>query len=199
MLLTAQANGQHSLLSYSPSTKGWLNDPNGLIRIDETYHLFHQYSLETGGPTGLSWGHATSNDLVNWQEKDIALPYNVTHFENRYSGSAVYDRNNTSGLGTISSPPVVAIYTSHYGESSTFPDGSPAAGGTESQSLAFSLDKGETWKTYQANPVIKHPPSQYADQYRDFRDPKVFWYEPHSKWVMVVVLVHLRKALRPQI
>ena len=41
----------------------------------------------------------------------------------------------------------------------------------ESQSIAYSLDEGETWIKYQSNPVLKNP------GVRDFRDPKIIWHE----------------------
>ncbi|KAK7595058.1 hypothetical protein V9T40_001491 [Parthenolecanium corni] len=173
---------------------GWSNDPNGLVVVDEIKHLFFQYSPNSNQPQNLSWGHAISNDFVDWHDKGVALPYNSITKEERFSGSAVYDCNNTSSLGSNGGP-VVAIYTSNYAEDSTFPDGSPVTKGTQSQSLAFSTDKGMTWKNYSENPVIKHPPPKYADQWQNFRDPKAFWYEPHGKWVLVAVLSELKKAI----
>ena len=58
----------------------------------------------------------------------------------------------------------------------------------QKQNLAFSNDSGRTWKNYAGNPVadLSQP---------DFRDPKVFWYEPQRKWVMVAVLADERKAV----
>ena len=47
------------------------------------------------------------------------------------------------------------------------------------QSIAYSLDKGRSWTKYQGNPVLKNP------GIRDFRDPKVGWYEEGQKWIMV--------------
>lgn len=182
-----------SLLNYAPK-KGWLNDPNGLVYVDGTYHLFYQYSPDADQPKNIGWGHAVSHDLVDWQDRGVAIPYDAVAEEQRFSGSAVYDRRNTSGLGD-DRPPLVAVYTSSYGPNATFPDGSPAVSGTQSQSIAYSQDKGKTWHLYRANPVIKNPPLRYADQFRNFRDPKVFWYEAQKKWVMVLVLSLLRKAL----
>ena len=42
--------------------------------------------------------------------------------------------------------------------------------------MAYSTDRGRSWTKYAMNPILRH-----AD-----RDPKVFWYEPESKWVMIV-------------
>jgi fructan beta-fructosidase len=50
----------------------------------------------------------------------------------------------------------------------------------ETQSIAYSLDEGETWIKYQSNPVLKNP------GVRDFRDPKIIWYEPSKKWIVSI-------------
>src|SRR5210317_261671 len=87
----------------------WMNDPNGLVYHNGIYHLFYQYYPEdiVWGP--MHWGHATSKDLIYWEHKPIALYPD----ENGYifSGSAVVDKNNTSGFGTPDNPPLVAIFT----------------------------------------------------------------------------------------
>ena len=49
------------------------------------------------------------------------------------------------------------------------------------QSLAYSLDQGQTWIKYTNNPVIPNVAGQN-------RDPKVFWYAPGNKWVMALYL-----------
>lgn len=151
----------------------WINDPNGLVYINGKYHLYYQYYPKAINWGPMHWGHAISKDLLHWKELPIALyPDSLGYI---FSGSAVYDKNNTSGLGTKARPPVVAIFTHH----------DPAkekAGKTdvESQSIAFSLDEGITWTKFKGNPVVKNP------GVRDFRDPKVFWYAEQNKWVMVV-------------
>ncbi len=53
---------------------GWINDPHGLVHVDGRYHLFYQYV--PGEPVWtprLRWGHASSTDLVSWQEHDPAV------------------------------------------------------------------------------------------------------------------------------
>jgi sucrose-6-phosphate hydrolase SacC (GH32 family) len=76
------------------------------------------------------------------------------------------------------------------------PSGKSVNGGTQAQSIAYSVDEGLTWTTYDAaNPVIPLPPAPYQDQWRDFRDPFVFWHAPSSKWISVISLAQLRKVL----
>ena len=159
---------------FSPPEK-WMNDPNGLVYNNGIYHLFYQYYPEdiVWGP--MHWGHATSKDLINWENKPIALFPD----ENGYifSGSAVVDTNNTSGFGTQENPPLVAMFTYHN------PEGEKAGKKDfQTQGIAYSLDNGDTWTVYNRNPVIKN-----RKDIKDFRDPKVFWHEKSKQWIMVLV------------
>ncbi|MFM9273504.1 glycoside hydrolase family 32 protein [Pseudarthrobacter sp. NKDBFgelt] len=153
--------------------RNWLNDPNGLVYLNGTYHLFYQHNPFGPDWGNMSWGHATSRDLLHWEEHPVAIPCDER--EAIFSGSAVFDEHNTSGLGTAGNPPLVAIYTSAYSEPS------PLAG-RQAQSLAYSLDEGTTWTKYSGNPVLDRASA-------DFRDPKVFWYDggAGSYWVMAAV------------
>lgn len=150
----------------------WTNDPNGLVFANGLYHLFYQYNPDGMEWGHMSWGHAVSKDLVHWQNWPVAIPEGPEGMI--FSGSAVLDSFNTSGLGSASHPPLVAVYTSHY-----IPDPLHPEQYTQSQHIAYSLDGGHTWKKYAHNPVLDL-------HMRDFRDPKVFWYAPDSQWVMVV-------------
>ncbi|NCD71364.1 glycoside hydrolase family 32 protein [Mucilaginibacter agri] len=157
---------------FSPKAH-WMNDPNGMVYVNGTYHLFFQYNPSADVPGNIHWGHAISKDMVHWKELPVALYPDSLGLV--FSGSAVWDKNNTSGLGKSGHPPMVALYASHSVEKEK-------AGRTdvETQSLAYSTDEGKIWHKYKGNPVIKN----MGD--RDFRDPKVSWYEPQKKWVMVV-------------
>lgn len=179
--------------------KNWINDPNGLVFHKDKYHMFYQYN-PTGDVWGnISWGHAVSSDLMHWDE----LPVSLNAFDAPsgpltqlyYSGSAVTDYECTSGWGHPNNPPLVAVYTSHYTQDLTLPNNKTVRGGQESQSVAYSLDDGLTWIEHEDNPVILEPPSEYADQYQNFRDPFVFWYAPNKQWVMTVSLALQHKVL----
>lgn len=158
---------------FSPSEK-WMNDPNGLVYNDGWYHLFYQYYPDdiVWGP--MHWGHAMSRDLVHWEHKPIAL-YPDEHGL-IFSGSAVVDKNNTTGFGKNGETPLVAIFTYHSmeGEKEGRTD-------FQTQGIAYSLDNGVTWTKYEGNPVILN------QGIKDFRDPKVFWHEASSSWIMALV------------
>jgi beta-fructofuranosidase len=53
--------------------RGWLNDPNGLCRIDGRYHVFFQYNPDGPVHGNIHWGHVSSTDLLSWQEHPYAL------------------------------------------------------------------------------------------------------------------------------
>lgn len=148
--------------------RGWINDPNGLLYYEGEYHLFYQHNPYEREWENMHWGHAVSRDLIHWKELPTALY--PDEYGNMFSGTTVIDYENTSGFGTKNNPAMVAIYTADNPE-------------REVQCLAFSLDKGRTWTKYVDNPVID---SKEKWGSRDTRDPKVFWYKPINKWVMVL-------------
>ncbi|MFJ9036751.1 GH32 C-terminal domain-containing protein [Streptomyces sp. NPDC102406] len=148
--------------------KNWMNDPNGLVHYKGEYHLFYQYNPNGNSWGDMSWGHAVSTDLVHWKQLPLALSHDDK--EMVFSGSAVVDRDNTTGFGTKQNPPMVAIYTSV-----------DKATGIQAQALAHSTDRGRTWTKYRGNPVLDIGS-------KEFRDPKVQWYEPTKSWLMTVSL-----------
>jgi levanbiose-producing levanase len=155
--------------------KNWLNDPNGLVYHEGTYHAFYQYNPRGNSWGNMSWGHSTSTDLVHWEQQPVAME--ASPQEEIFSGSIVMDKNNASGLGSAQNPPMVALYTSAYGKNAALPQGAQA------QSVAFSLDNGSTWQKYKGNPVLNLAPTN-----NNFRDPKITWYEPGRYWVMTTVV-----------
>lgn len=149
--------------------RNWMNDPNGLFYYAGEYHLFYQYNPFGDKWGHMSWGHAVSPDLVHWQHLPLALP--EADGVMIFSGSAVVDWHNSSGFGQDGQPPMVAIYTGCRVDSD----------GIQYECIAYSNDKGRTWTKYAGNPVINR-------NSKDFRDPKVQWYEPTKSWIMTVSL-----------
>lgn len=141
---------------------GWMNDPNGMVYKDGEYHLFYQYNPYGSMWGNMHWGHAVSKDLISWEHLPVAIaPDGLGAI---FSGSCVVDKENTAGFGKDA---IVAFYTT--------------AGASQTQSMAYSLDNGRTFTKYAGNPVL-------TSSARDFRDPKVFWYEPTQKWIMILAV-----------
>lgn len=141
--------------------KFWLNDPNGLVYFDDEYHLFYQFNPYGPKWGHMSWGHAVSTDLIHWEELSPALY--PDELGDIFSGCIVIDKNNNTGFGKDA---MIAIYTS--------------SGTAQTQCIAYSLDKGRTFKKYEYNPVLVPD----NPDLKDFRDPKVFWHEASGKWIM---------------
>lgn len=143
---------------------GWMNDPNGMVYKDGEYHLYFQYNPYGSKWGNMHWGHAVSKDLVHWEHLDPAIARDpVGHI---FSGSSVVDKKNTAGFGKNA---IIAIYTNN------------SVNHDEVQCLAYSNDNGRTFTKYEGNPVLTP-----FDGLKDFRDPKVFWYEKGKCWYMIV-------------
>lgn len=146
--------------------KNWTNDPNGLVYFDGEYHLFYQYNPYANKWGHMSWGHAVSKDLKSWEH----LPVAIEEYVDAKGDSVMI----FSGSAVVNGDSIIAIYTSHKPTHQT-------------QSIAYSVDKGRTFKRYEGNPVLDIGR-------KDFRDPKVFWHEPDKKWVMAVVVPDMHKV-----
>ena len=168
-------------IHFSPE-KNWMNDPNGMVYYKGVYHLYFQHNPKGNVWGNMSWGHATSKDLVHWEQQPLAIAGDAE--EDVFSGSVVVDAKNTSGLGTAKNPPLIAVYTSAYKAGSEH-------AGLQAQSLAYSLDDGLTWTKYKNNPVLNRNSA-------NFRDPKVFWYtgkDGQGYWVMTAMEATDHKAV----
>lgn len=143
---------------------GWMNDPNGMVYKDGEYHLYFQYNPYGSKWGNMHWGHAVSKDMVHWENLDPAIARDpVGHI---FSGSSVVDKKNTAGFGKNA---IIAIYTNN------------SVNHDEVQCIAYSNDNGCTFTKYEGNPVLTP-----FDGLKDFRDPKVFWYEKGKCWYMIV-------------
>ena len=142
---------------HASTRRGWNNDPNGLVFAGGKYHLYYQYNPFGIQWGNMHWGHLESTDLVHWVEKPIAL-YQKTVGDMAFSGAGFVDFNNSAGLGRVTQ---FAAFTST---------------GRGGECIVYSKNGGLTFSELPENPVVKHRG----------RDPKILWYQPEQKWVMVV-------------
>ncbi|MDQ1123276.1 glycoside hydrolase family 32 protein [Microbacterium trichothecenolyticum] len=119
--------------------RNWMNDPNGLVHTGDRWHAFFQYNPEGNDWGNMSWGHASSSDLLQWEEHPVALPHRPG--EQIFSGSVVAGPDGT----------LTAFYTSAYDH------------GIQAQSRATSADGGFTWTPDAANPVLDRSSSDFRD------------------------------------
>ncbi|MGD1890759.1 MAG: glycoside hydrolase family 32 protein [Cyclobacteriaceae bacterium] len=186
----ADTGEQHRLVYHFTPPEQWMNDPNGMVFYDGEYHLFFQHYPDSNVWGPMHWGHAISQDLVHWEHLPIALyPDSLGYI---FSGSAVVDHNNTSGLGAEGNSPMIAIFTYHDPPK----EGEDPDNYLQTQGIAYSNDRGRSWTKYEGNPVIEN------SGIKDFRDPKVFWYDPGQnrtagRWVMILAVadrIHLYES-----
>lgn len=146
------------------ASKGWINDPNGLIFFKGWYHLFYQWNPKGCQWGEMHWGHAVSRDMLHWKDLPVALvPDQIydSHPEGGcFSGSAVEKDGK-----------LYLFYSATCQEKGRM---------KQTQCMAVSED-GIRFQKYQHNPVIAVPPEGASD---DFRDPKVFVH--NGIWYMVV-------------
>ncbi len=145
--------------------KNWLNDPNGLVYYKGEYHLFFQHNPLGINWGSMTWGHAVSSDMVHW--KQLANAIEPDELGAIWSGSGVVDWDNTAGFQSGKQATMVNIYTS--------------AGKPFTQSIAYSNDRGRTWRKYKKNPVLRHIIGTNSD-------PKVIWHASSKRWVMALYL-----------
>jgi sucrose-6-phosphate hydrolase SacC (GH32 family) len=162
----SQVTSTHSSEEYNPEYHFYPSfDPTGLF-----YY---------GGQYFLNWGAAASKDFVHWNMTSYGLersrmfgmlrsgrPGATSQLKPQVisgmSGTVVIDRNNSSGLGKNGNPPLIALQMDW-----------------QRKSIAYSNDTAKTWIRYDKPAVIPNSSGIY-------RDPKVFWYEPDKKWIMVM-------------
>jgi levanase/fructan beta-fructosidase len=140
--------------------KGILSTPAGLVFYSGEYHMFYQYQPDTLATAPIQWGHAVSKDLVKWENLPV---FNLGDNCTPYSGSAVVDEKNVTGLQQGAEKTLLLYYT----------------GKECGQCLAYSNDKGRTWKKYEKSPVI--PASN-----DNANGPKVIFDPASGKWIMTL-------------
>ena len=171
-------------LHFTPPA-GWSNDPNGLFCSaapdgSPRWHLFYQCNPFGRSWNNMHWGSAVSGDLLHWTPGPLALCPDETG--TMFSGCAVVDRENRSGLKRGSADPILLFYTAAGGTNRM------SAGRPFTQCLAVSTDGGATFCKYPGNPIV-------PNQSEGNRDPKVIWCAELNRYVMALYLCGSTYAL----
>ncbi len=191
----------------------WNNDPNGLLYVPNangesgTYHMYYQYAVTGNRWDAMHWGHATSKDLVHWQEHGVAITPlwagDESYLKDKtvptgpiFSGSAVYVSEEHKSRGYKNKAGFYAVFTQP--KTAEERDAEADAEGTtdQRQTVAYSPD-GETFEHSEFREVLKTANNLTVGEGDDkqniglkypgdFRDPKVFWHEGLGKWMMTV-------------
>jgi sucrose-6-phosphate hydrolase SacC (GH32 family) len=143
----------------------WTNEPHGMVRVKDTWHLFYQRTPNGPYKTQMHWGHMASDDLVTWRHLPDALWPELQDdkfgFDQKgiWSGDVIYDGDTA-----------FAFYTSvnHFHRITASNPG---------VSMAISNDPDlRTWK--KIGPIIN------TENVNDFRDPYL-WKEGNT-WHMII-------------
>ncbi|MCM1027421.1 MAG: hypothetical protein NC432_13390 [Roseburia sp.] len=172
-------DGKYRPYAHFTAKRGWLNDPNGLVYYKGCYHMFFQHNPVDCKWENMHWGHAVSNDLIHWQEKEIALYPDEDGTV--FSGSAIIDRKNVTGLKQNDNDVVLIFYTCA-GSTSEASKRKPFT-----QNLAYSVDGGNTFTRYEKTLISQTVGGN--------RDPKVIYYEPDNSYILALYLDNHEYAL----
>jgi beta-fructofuranosidase len=157
-----QANKQAVNGRYKPSYHfsaeiGWINDPNGCSYYGGQYHLFYQYHPFSSKNGPMHWGHAVSDDMVEWSHLPVALaPDHAYDINGCFSGSAIEDNGKH-----------VIMYTGH-----VQPD--PQNDSLTRQTQCIAIGDGREYVKLAENPVLTSAQLPEGAAIQDFRDPKLW-------------------------
>lgn len=148
---------------------GWINDPNGMIYENGVYHLYYQHNPMNTEWENMSWGHSVSKDMVHFEYvSDVLFP---DEDGTMFSGCAILNERGCFGLPKDA----ILFFYSVAGDANPWSKGKPFI-----QKLAYSLDHGKTLQKYE-DWTLPHILGEN-------RDPKIFWHEETSSYVMSLFL-----------
>jgi sucrose-6-phosphate hydrolase SacC (GH32 family) len=142
------------------SRGGWMNDINAPLYYRGVYHIFYQSNPHGLAWDTIHWGHATSTDLVHWQQQPIALEPGVQP-GNLWSGGGVVDTRNVTKLKSGSDDPIVVFSN------------------TDGVSIYYSLDGAKTFQAYRGGAKVISVDG-------DSRDPQVVWDPTSNAYILTV-------------
>lgn len=162
-----QYAGRHLPKCHYAPRAGWMGRVAAAAYVDSTYHLYYETNPHGIRPENIHWGHATSKDLIHWQEHDVVI--GIDSIGECLGGCIVKDERNVFGAGKGA---LIAVYTATRGQ---------GEGRRQEQCLAYSKDGGNTFVKFVTNPVLR----TYDDD-PDFRRPQVVRYWPKGWWSVVI-------------
>lgn len=153
---------------FSPKV-GWMNDINGLWYKNGLYHLTYQADYDNLQPVSIGWGHAISDDMIHWKQLPMALQPGVNTKGQAFSGSVIFDIDNTAGFGENT---VILIYTDT----------------VLGQCMNWFNETTNEFVPYESNPIVAMDEAGIKVDLEPAaqRDPKVFWDTNTNSWIMIV-------------
>lgn len=159
------------VMHFSP-VRQWMNDPNGLCKIGDTWHLFYQFHPAGTDWGPMHWGHATSKDLFNWLHLPVLLSpehnlWQLGATGGAFSGNAFTDRDGSLMFFFTERLPAYNLFSGY----------------REIQKLA--RPDRRLLRACNIETVIETRPVEDGVTH-DFRDPKVWWDEAAGAYRMVL-------------
>ncbi|MBB2717657.1 UNVERIFIED_ORG: beta-fructofuranosidase [Rhizobium etli] len=163
------ADPQRPRLHFSP-VKNWMNDPNGLCKVGDVWHLFYQFHPGGTDWGPMHWGHATSHDLCAWLHMPVFLrpEQNLARLGatgGAFSGSAFRDRDGKIKFYYTERLPAYDLFAD-YREVQKIAE--PGRNLINAERIATVLEIRPEG--------VKH----------DFRDPKVWWDDAANAYRMIL-------------
>ncbi len=157
------------IMHFSPPRQ-WMNDPNGLCKIGETWHLFYQFHPAGTEWGPMHWGHAVSTDLFNWTHLPVFLHpeqnlWRLGASGGAFSGSAFADRDGSRMFFYTERLPAYDLFEGY----------------REVQKLA--RPGRDALHAIGVETVLTRRPDGVE---HDFRDPKVWWDAAAGAYRMVL-------------
>ena len=156
-------------MHFSP-IRQWMNDPNGICKVGDRWHLFYQFHPAGTDWGPMHWGHASSEDLFNWTHLPVFLHPEQNLWQLRatggaFSGNAFKDRNGAFKFFYTERLPAYDLFKGY----------------REVQKVA---EPGRQWvNAERISVVLEERPTGVE---HDFRDPKVWWDEAARAYRMVL-------------
>ncbi|GAB5364768.1 hypothetical protein AAMO2058_000998500 [Amorphochlora amoebiformis] len=137
----------------------WVNDPNGPMYFNGSYHLFMQYNPDGYNWGDMHWSHLISKDLLHWTDLPIALAP-----DKDYDCGGIF-----SGSATIIDGTPVLTYSVQCGKVMIHAVPAPDSDSDLTR-----------WVKPIFNPIMNRPSDT-----KDFRDPTEGWQGKDGVWRML--------------